>query len=532
VDAGAIQVRPDLGDFQTPRELADAIVGLLGPIGSRWPRVLEPTCGAGSFLQALVESASPPRELIGIEVQEGRWAAARSQTRDTARTRVEIVQASLFDLDLRTDLAWHQRGSLLVVGNPPWVTSAELGRLGSRNLPGKRNVKELPGLAALTGASNFDIAEAIWLKLIEELASERPTIALLCKSAVARAVLEHTRQRMLPIADAAIFEIDAARWFGAAVSACLLRVTMGREATDKEIAVFAGLDASAPSGAMGFRQGRLCADAAALDRHAFAIGTCPVVWRQGLKHDAAAVMELEPKGAGPSPPWQNRLGQEVDVEPEFIYPLVKGTDLRKDLAARRRRAVIVTQKQIGRETGGLKQRAPRLWAYLSRHAERFAARKSSIYRGQPPFALFGIGPYSFAPWKVAISGLHRPASFQAVGPIDGRPVMFDDTCYLLPCESASQAAVLAAICNHPITIELIAAMSFPDAKRPVTKGLLQRIDLSAILNRADPTVLAAQAWAVLGDLPGAKPEAVAGIGREIERLQRQFQEKITRAREQ
>ena len=51
--------------------------------------------------------------------------------------------------------------------------------------------------------------------------------------------------------------------------------------------------------------------------------------------------------------------------------------------------------------------APRLWSYLQAHAGSFTNRKSSIYRGQPPFALFGIGPYSFAPFKVAIGGLQQ-----------------------------------------------------------------------------------------------------------------------------
>src|SRR5208283_2948314 len=91
----------------------------------------------------------------------------------------------------------------------------------------------------------------------------------------------------------------------------------------------------------------------------------------------------------------------------------------------------------------------------------------------------------FAPFKVAVSGLYRTPVFQAVGPVDGRPVMLDDTCYLLPCASAIEAAVLCALCHDPTTLEIIGALSFADAKRPVTKGLLQRIDLSAILNQAD-----------------------------------------------
>ena len=131
--------------------------------------------------------------------------------------------------------------------------------------------------------------------------------------------------------------------------------------------------------------------------------------------------------------YRNRLGQEVDVEPQFVYPLLKGTDLRKAAADRPRRALIVTQQRIGQPTQVLEQTAPKLWSYLQSHASRFAGRKSSIYRGQPPFAMFGVGPYSFAPFKVAVSGLYRTPIFQAVGPVDGRPVMLDDTCYLLPC---------------------------------------------------------------------------------------------------
>src|SRR5208283_6135886 len=101
------------------------------------------------------------------------------------------------------------------------------GKLDSDNVPSKRNLKQLPGIEARTGSSNFDIAEAVWIKLLEELAGEQPTIALLCKTTAARAVLEFANRQGLPIAEASIHEIDAARWFGAAVGACLLRVTLG-----------------------------------------------------------------------------------------------------------------------------------------------------------------------------------------------------------------------------------------------------------------------------------------------------------------
>ena len=99
--------------------------------------------------------------------------------------------------------------------------------------------------------------------------------------------------------------------------------------------------------------------------------------------------------------------------------------------------------------------------------------------------MFGVGPYSFAPFKVAISGLHKAPAFRAVRPRDGRPVMLDDTCYFLPCSSAAEAAALSALCNDPIALAFLGSASFPEAKRPITKALLQRLDLGAILERAD-----------------------------------------------
>jgi hypothetical protein len=504
-------LRRDLGDFQTPPALVAEVLDALGPIGRQWPRVLEPTCGCGHFLAGLLGSNDPPRELIGIEIQQAHAAAARASAGNQPPTpgaqavAVTIVAASLFDLDLRRDLAWHERGPLLVVGNPPWITSAALGALSSENLPRKWNVKGARGLEARTGAANFDIAEAVWLKLIDELAGgdrgEPVTIALLCKTSVARSVLEHAGRRALPLTRATLTRIDARRWFGAEVEACLFRLTLGSLPGPRidRVPVYPALGATVPTAEMGFARDRLVADLNAFQRAAFADGTCPIIWRQGLKHDAAAVMELTrvPADADRRAAWRNKQGEPVDVESTHVYPLLKGSDLsREESATSPQRAVIVTQSRIGQDTRPLEQSAPRLWAYLTRHAPTFARRKSSIYDGQPPFALFGIGPYSFAPYKVAVSGLHKAVRFRVVGPVAGRPVMLDDTSYFLPCDSPEQAALVAAILDEDAARDLLHGLSFPGAKRPITKALLQRLDLDAIAARADRARLLARAGAL------------------------------------
>lgn len=476
----------------------ESVIECLGPVGERWSRVLEPTCGRGNFLRGLLLSSAPPTEIQAIELQDTYLESARESLQHSSSSRIALKNANVFDLDLQGDIQWHNTGPLLVVGNPPWVTNAELGILGSGNLPNKTNLKGLRGIEALTGNSNFDIAEYIWLKLIRELAPERPTIALLCKTAVARNVLQFARDAALPISRASIRKIDAKWWFGASVDACLFCVEVNSGEICYEVDIFSSLQAEDPETTMGFVNKRLVANIKDHERSAFADGVCPVTWRQGLKHDAAPAMELDYDESGNL---KNKLGEIVDVEPEYVYPLLKSSDLFHQASSQR--FVIVPQKRLGESTNQLKWSAPRLWHYLTAHTEVFERRKSSIYRNKPSFAVFGVGDYSFSPFKVGISGLHKKPVFRAVGTVWERPVMFDDTSYFVACRSAKQAALLCSLLNDSICLDLIHSIIFLDSKRPITKRLLQRIDLKALLRRVEREPLLARTEAVLENLATA-----------------------------
>ncbi len=473
--------RKALGDFQTPPGLVARVLDVLGPFGGRYPRVLEPTCGRGQFVAGLLERPDPPREVLGFEIQADHAAAARLVAEAHPAIRTNIETADLFGVDLARGLRWSASGPLLVVGNLPWVTVAGLGAAGEGSGPERSNERGARGIDAMLGGSNFDLSESLWLKLIRELAAERPTIALLGKSAVARGILRSVEALDLPIRSATLWRVDAARWFGASVDACLLRVEVGPGPKVAAVPSFPDLAADRPTATLGLVGGDLIADLDAYDRSRFADGPCPLTWRQGVKHDASAVMELV---RGDDGRLRNGLGEEVDVEPDRVYPLLKSTDLAGAVRPRPRRSLIVTQRSLGEATAALTSTAPRLWDYLSRHRDRFERRKSSIYRGRPPFSVFGVGPYAFSPHKVAISGLHKAPRFVALGPVDGRPTLLDDTCYFLPCRDAGQAGTLAGVLNGPAALDLIRALVFWDAKRPITQKLLRRLDLRALLHQA------------------------------------------------
>ena len=472
----------EFGDFQTPLLLVDAVLKSLQSSGKIWSRVIEPTCGRGNFIEGLLKLAQPPLEIQGIELQETHVTCANRVASQSIRTRVVIQRANLFDLRLQHDVQWSGNGPLLVIGNPPWVTNAELGSLESSNLPVKTNMKGLQGLEARLGKSNFDIAEYIWLKLMRELASEQPTIALLCKTSVARNVLQFAFDAGLPIHNASIRKIDAKKWFGAAVDACLFCLEVGAGKPDYTAAVYDDLFTNEPVSITGIVGKQMVTDVLTYQRVASVDGVSPVTWRQGLKHDAASVMELSYDNQGVL---HNKSGEMIVAEPDYIYPLLKSSDLFNDVNLCPHRAVIVPETRPGENTWALKQTAPRLWSYLTAHADIFSQRKSSIYQGQPPFTIFGIGPYSFALYKVGISGLHKTPRFRAIRPVDGLPVMLDDTCYFVACNSVEQAVFLTALLNDPLCLEFMQSVAFLDAKRPITKNLLQRIDLKALYSKVN-----------------------------------------------
>ena len=129
--------------------------------------------------------------------------------------------------------------------------------------------------------------------------------------------------------------------------------------------------------------------------------------------------------------------------------------------------------------------APRTWDYLNKHASLLNSRASSIYRNRPQFSIFGVGDYSFASWKVAISGFYKFLNFNVVGPFEGKPVVFDDTCYFLSCENEDEATCLAEILNSQPAKEYFSSLIFWDAKRPITMDLLRSLNIDALAQELD-----------------------------------------------
>ena len=128
----------------------------------------------------------------------------------------------------------------------------------------------------------------------------------------------------------------------------------------------------------------------------------------------------------------------------------------------------------------MRERAPKTWRYLQSHADLLERRASSIYRKRPPFSIFGVGEYSFAQWKVAVSGFYKKLAFVEVGTFARKSIMLDDTVYFIPCHSPEEAQYLVSLLTTETAQAFFSAFIFWDAKRPITVEVLRRLDLLAL----------------------------------------------------
>jgi hypothetical protein len=473
----------EFGDFQTPAALARDLCHLLATSGASPAALLEPTCGRGSILFAGLDQFKSAKTCLAVDINPSYIAEAERIVRSRRdRKRVSLVLADFFAVDWQQVITGLPE-PILVLGNLPWVTNAHLSTLGSQNLPAKTNFQNRNGLDAITGKANFDISEWMLINLIEAMNGRHGTLAMLCKSAVARKILYHGWKHGIALERSAIYRIEADLHFDAAVDAALLVLHFAPGRHDLIAKVYKTLNDPIADTIIGFEDGMLLADIAAYDRWKHLCGDEIVKWRSGVKHDCAKVMELYREGSK----FRNGLGELVGLEDEFVFPMMKSSHVAKGGKGADNRFMLVTQRTVGEGTATIQDRAPHTWAYLNAHADLLNKRGSSIYRNRPQFSIFGIGRYTFAPWKVAISGFYKKTDFTIVGPVNGKPVVLDDTSYFLPCQTKQQAEYLGSLLNSSTAQSFYRAFIFWDAKRPITADLLRRLDLRRLADEAGST---------------------------------------------
>jgi type II restriction/modification system DNA methylase subunit YeeA len=156
---------------------------------------------------------------------------------------------------------------------------------------------------------------------------------------------------------------------------------------------------------------------------------------------------------------------EAKVEPDLVYPLIKGEDVKKWYVEFNDRYVIVPHNPRTANPipeADMRVRWPLTYSYLVNYRKELENRSihNSWGRGNPFYAVYDIGTYTFAPYKVvwkevsarkAVGGFHvaviEPLQDKYLGE---RTVVPDHTVVLIPVGDRDEAYYLAGILNSTI----------------------------------------------------------------------------------
>ncbi len=461
------------GDFQTSLPLAEKVCTLLLNLGAKPDIILEPTCGEGNFIIASASAFQNIKKIIGVELQKhyvDKTIKNVGEHPNIKTDQIKIIHDDIF-IHKFDNLLFDKNNELLIIGNPPWVTNSELE---GKNLPKKSNFKRYNGLDAITGKANFDISEYILLHLLKTFREYNGYLAFLCKTQVVKKIIQFLPETNLTASNFRIYLFNAKKEFNVIVDACLFVCKLNGANQEYQCKVFNIENPKIENKRFGWVKYKFVsnikkyANAKELDRKS------QLTWRSGIKHDCYKVMELEKYN---NVIYKNKLNEIIVLEKDLIFPLLKSSGIKGLVINNSKRKVIVTQQKPGENTHYISEKYPKLWGYLNSHIEHFQKRKSIIYKNKADFSIFGIGEYSFKPYKIAISGLYKSPHFSLLIPENNKTFMVDDSCYFLSFDNIKYALFALAALNSQKVKDFLDSIVFIDAKRPYTKEVLMRIDL-------------------------------------------------------
>jgi hypothetical protein len=479
--------RSDYGDFQTPIYLSNAICSMLLSSGISPELVVEPTCGKGSFIVSALKYFPTIQYVLGVEIYKEYVYRSKFSildfflsNKDRLVPRIEIRHQNVFEFNFDIYRQILNNKKVLVLGNPPWVTNAMLGSLESSNVPVKSNFKKHNGFDAITGKGNFDIAEYITLMVIKEFSRYNGHLALLLKNSVIKNIIFDQQRNQYRISSPKKFKIDAKQEFNASVEASLFFCQFNSD-SDYQCTEMDFYDKSVPAFKFGWIDDKFVSNTVTYHERKSYDGKSLLEWRSGVKHDCSAILELSKDGDL----FKNKLKQRVSLEDDLLYPFVKGSQLKENVIGKADYYTIITQTKVGQDTSFIQKSYPLTYSYLNANEQYFTDRKSSIYKDKPRFSIFGIGDYTFKPFKVAIASLYKVPRFSLVIPDSNKPILLDDTCYFIGFNKLSDAVFAYLLLNNFKTLKFVESIVFSDSMRVYTKEVLMRIDLARVADGHD-----------------------------------------------
>lgn len=217
---------------------------------------------------------------------------------------------------------------------------------------------------------------------------------------------------------------------------------------------------------------------------------------------------------------------EQRIEAELLFPLLRWGDIQRFRANPRAYLLLVqdAERRSGIDEQILRSRYPRAYAYLAGFRGLLESRAAyRRYQGRGPFyAMYDVGPYTLAAYKVVWRRMDRQIRAAVVGPqhhplLGRRPVVPQETCVLVPCRSAEEAHYVCALLNSAVVGFLAQAHGVQGGKGFGSPGMLDFLNVRRFdRQQAEHRALAARSRQA--HCKAAQGEYDSRIAAEIDRL--------------
>lgn len=453
----------ELGNYQTPLFFTDQICEYLKNTLKINPDIIiEPTCGIGNFLKS-ASKIFPKKQLYGIEIDHNKLNEI-----DKTLPNLKLINNDIFKIKFDN---FDKKNSFLIIGNPPQTSNIDIAKINTRGF--NKKLINLKKGDINTKDSKLTIPQRIILKIIFEFKNTPTTIAFLCKKIESRNIFIELKKNNIKYTFVKQINITSGKIDKINEDMCLFVAQFGEKTTTNKICEVSNIsDPTKVLYKFGFIGDNFYLN---IDDTPKIDGECKMKWKSGVKHDCANVLELNCENKQ----LKTKNNTPVFIEKTLTYPLLKGSQLNKPIINKTSKYIIITQEKIRQDTSYIKTKAPKTWQYLNNNKKYFDKRKSAIYKNTPDFSIFGIGDYTFKKYKVAISGFNKNPIFSLIH--GEKPVILDDTSYFLSFEDYDDAYITMLILNSQLVKKFLKNIAFLDSKRPFSKKVLKRIDISKCL---------------------------------------------------
>jgi len=579
------QIRHDLGEYFTPYWLAERTIEMSGFRGDLKSVLLDPGCGSGVFLLAAAEmkyqankDKSPEEVMKGI-LRTVVGCDINPLCVLTARLNLVCWLAFKFGLplpDVKINALHYDTvfkrpaseqfddidsilpdGCDYLVGNPPWISWNSLPgeyrkQIERELLPGYA-LFDFHGQEAQLGHSNDDYLVTFTQVTIHRYLKEgglcsfiikQPLLTNVSGKTFRRFSVRHVRENVrLGVKEVA--DLRKVNPFGIGNETAIIVLKRGDKTvypvpyetwskSDGEIVVEKGEAKPSIDRDITSSWVVLTPD---LKETEFMEGNCIYEIRHGLKHDVADVLSVRPLERNGDRLVVQRNSEDdketYEIEAKAVYPFLQPRHISAWKIEGYTYAIIPQRKAGENNEERLARTLPLTYKYLERFKDRFMARKSRIFTQKPFYGLFGLGAYTWKPYKVCWCGLGFKPEFVVLSTVRDRllgerlPIP-DGTIYFIPLDRKEEAHFVCALLNSELVHKFLSARS-GKSKRGLSKKVMEQLSLPRF-NPTDNRHLELASWSLKMhqglEMPDEERNKMEYLVEEVFRTQKEWQQGI------